>query len=51
MVIRDRWKNVGMGFMPEHVGTLMRLAVVVSAVSPVSGEGEGSAGEGKRGRE
>ena len=29
LVIRDRWKNVGMGFMPEHVASVTRFAVQV----------------------
>lgn len=34
LVIRDRWKNVGMGFMPEHVASIVRFAV--QACSPRS---------------
>jgi len=30
LVIRDRWKNVGMGFMPEHVASIVRFAVQAS---------------------
>ncbi|KAL1510577.1 hypothetical protein AB1Y20_006878 [Prymnesium parvum] len=27
LVIRDYWKNVGMGFMPEHVASVLRFAI------------------------
>ena len=34
LIIRDHWKNVGMGFMPEHVASVMRFAVQAHTHEP-----------------